>query len=46
MTYFDSFSENMVATQNYCVILLGDFNVPGFDCNYGLPFPKYHIRVN
>jgi hypothetical protein len=45
-TYFDSFSDYMLAAQNYCVILVWDFNVPGFDCNYGLEFPKYCIRLN
>jgi hypothetical protein len=27
---------------NYRVTLLGDFNVPGFDSNYGLSFPNFH----
>jgi hypothetical protein len=45
-TYLDSFSEYMLAAQNYCVILVGDFNVPSFDCNYGLEFPKHRIRLN
>jgi hypothetical protein len=34
--YF-SHSENNLDTTNYRVILLGDFNVPGFDWESGLP---------
>jgi hypothetical protein len=30
-------------TLNYRVLLLGDFNVPGFDWNSGLPSPNCHF---
>jgi hypothetical protein len=40
--YFN-FSEKILDTSNYRVILLGDFNVPGFDWNYGLLSPNCHF---
>ena len=39
--YFN-FLENILDTLNSRVILLGDFNVPGFDWNKGLPSPHCH----
>jgi hypothetical protein len=39
--YFN-FLENTLDTLNYRVLLLGDFNVPGFDWNKGLPSPHCH----
>jgi hypothetical protein len=37
-----SFLENKLDTKNYRVILMGDFNTPGFDWECGLPVPNYH----
>jgi hypothetical protein len=39
--YFNSL-ENKLNTQNFRVILLGDFNVPGYDWVYGLPHANTH----
>lgn len=40
--YF-KFLENTLDTLNYRVLLLGDFNVPGFDWDKGLPSPHCHF---
>jgi hypothetical protein len=40
--YF-SFSENSLDTLNYRVLLLGDFNAPGFDWNIGSPSQNCHF---
>jgi hypothetical protein len=40
--YFN-FLENSLDTLNYWVLLLGDFNVPGFDWNNGSPSPNSHF---
>jgi hypothetical protein len=39
--YFN-FLENILYSLNYHVLSLGNFNVPGFDCNYGLSSPNCH----
>jgi hypothetical protein len=40
--YFN-FLENILDTLYYRVLLLGDFNVPGFDSNSGLPSLNCHF---
>jgi hypothetical protein len=35
--------ENSLDALNYRVLLLGDFNVPGFDWNNGSPSPNCHF---
>jgi hypothetical protein len=40
--YFN-FLENLLDTLNYRVLLLGDFNVPGFDRNNASPSPNCHF---
>jgi hypothetical protein len=40
--YFN-FLENLLDTLNYWVLLLGDFNVPGFDWNNGSPSTNCHF---
>lgn len=37
-----NFLENLLDTFN-CVLLHGDFNVPGVDWNYGFPSPNCHF---
>jgi hypothetical protein len=39
--------ENMLDTNNLCVILVGDFNVPGFNWGCGLPLPnsRYYSKL-
>jgi hypothetical protein len=37
------FLENILDILNYRVLLLGDFNVPGFDPNSGLPSHNCHF---
>jgi hypothetical protein len=39
--YFNSL-ENKLNTKNFCVVLLGDFNVPGYDWVSGLPHANTH----
>jgi hypothetical protein len=38
----DSFLENTLDTPNFHVLLLGNFNVPGFDWNSGLRSNNSH----
>jgi hypothetical protein len=45
INYFN-FLENILDILNYCGILLEDFNIPGFDWNYGLPSPNCHFYTN
>jgi hypothetical protein len=40
---YSNFLENILDTLNYCVLLLGDFNVPRFGWKYGLPSPNCHF---
>jgi hypothetical protein len=40
-----TFLENMLDTLNYHVILIWNFNVPGFDWNYSLPFCNSHHYI-
>ncbi|PNF19791.1 hypothetical protein B7P43_G14658 [Cryptotermes secundus] len=40
--YFN-FLENSLDTLNYRVLLLGDFNVPGYDWDNGFPSPTSHF---
>jgi hypothetical protein len=40
--YFN-FLENSLDTLNYQVVLLGDFNFPGYDWNNGSPSPNCHF---
>jgi hypothetical protein len=39
--------ENMLDTNNFCVILLGDFNVPGFnwECGTSLPSSDHYSKL-
>jgi hypothetical protein len=37
------FLENILNTLNCRVLLLGDFSVPGYDWNSGLPSPNCHF---
>jgi hypothetical protein len=34
--------EDTLDTNNTCIILLGDFNAPGFNWESRTPLPKYH----
>jgi hypothetical protein len=42
ITNYFRFSENNLDTQNFRVILIGDFNTPRFDWKRGLSQPKCH----
>jgi hypothetical protein len=36
------FLENKLDTHNFRVIIVGDFNTPGFDWKFGLTLPNSH----
>jgi hypothetical protein len=42
ITDYFHFLENTLDTKHFRVILLGDFNAPGFNWGLGSPLPNYH----